>query len=97
MPTAELPIAPPCRTAETVETATGAAVHRALASLSRELPERRRLPIEAQLPDGSRPARTYCRTGRAPLHFGSPHPTTLFALRARHPEPPQVPEQERGR
>ncbi|MFB6890365.1 hypothetical protein ACFCX4_13735 [Kitasatospora sp. NPDC056327] len=56
------------------------------AGLTAELPERRRRLAAAQLPDGSWPAAGYFRFGRLPLHFGSPHLSTLFALRALRPE-----------
>ncbi|MDY0815753.1 hypothetical protein [Kitasatospora purpeofusca] len=53
---------------------------------SAELPELRRRLAGAQLADGSWPAAGYFRTGRLPLYFGSPHLTTLFAVRALRPE-----------
>ncbi|MER5351253.1 hypothetical protein ABT093_13065 [Kitasatospora sp. NPDC002551] len=56
---------------------TGAAV---------DLPALRRRLADAQLPDGSWPAAGYFRTGSVPLYFGSPHLTTLFAVRALRPE-----------
>ncbi|MET9403128.1 hypothetical protein [Kitasatospora sp. NPDC002965] len=49
-------------------------------------PEYRRRLIGAQRADGSWPARAYFRAGRLPLYFGSPHLSTLFALRALRPE-----------
>ncbi|MFJ4090494.1 hypothetical protein ACIPYS_02830 [Kitasatospora sp. NPDC089913] len=53
---------------------------------SAELPELRRRLAGTQLADGSWPAAGYFRTGRLPLYFGSPHLTTLFAVRALRPE-----------
>jgi hypothetical protein len=38
--------------------------------------------IDLQRPDGSWPAHSYFRFGRVPIHFGSAHLTTVFALRA---------------
>ncbi|MFF7456664.1 hypothetical protein [Kitasatospora sp. NPDC008115] len=51
-----------------------------------DLPGLRRRLVDAQLPDGSWPAAGYFRTGSVPLYFGSPHLTTLFAVRALRPE-----------
>ncbi|MFB8235976.1 hypothetical protein ACFC58_05435 [Kitasatospora purpeofusca] len=51
-----------------------------------ELSGLRRRLVDTQLPDGSWPAGGYLRTGRLPLYFGSPHLTTLFAVRALRPE-----------
>ncbi|MFE2105120.1 hypothetical protein ACFXAF_04500 [Kitasatospora sp. NPDC059463] len=53
-----------------------------------DLPGLRRRLVDAQLPDGSWPAGGYFRTGSVPLYFGSPHLTTLFAVRALRPETP---------
>ncbi|MFB7470973.1 hypothetical protein [Kitasatospora sp. NPDC056184] len=53
-----------------------------------DLPGLRRRLADAQLPDGSWPAAGYLRLGDAPLYFGSPHLTTLFAVRALRPETP---------
>ncbi|MER7703821.1 hypothetical protein ABTX81_13075 [Kitasatospora sp. NPDC097605] len=53
-----------------------------------DLPGLRRRLADAQLPDGSWPAAGFFRTGSVPLHFGSPHLTTLFAVRALRPETP---------
>ncbi|GAA1390195.1 hypothetical protein GCM10009639_18580 [Kitasatospora putterlickiae] len=53
-----------------------------------DLPGLRGRLAAAQLPDGSWPAAGYFRTGSVPLHFGSPHLTTLFAVRALRPETP---------
>lgn len=47
---------------------------------------RRRLLVAAQRADGSWPACAYYRAGGLPLYSGSPHLTTLFALRALRPE-----------
>lgn len=38
--------------------------------------------IDLQRSDGSWPAHSYFRFGRVPIHFGSAHLTTVFALRA---------------
>ncbi|MFC5661943.1 hypothetical protein ACFP3U_02985 [Kitasatospora misakiensis] len=56
-----------------------------------ELPELRRRLVDTQRADGSWPAGGYFRTGRLPLYFGSPHLTTLFAVRALRPETPSRP------
>ncbi|MEV0188575.1 hypothetical protein AB0I39_08590 [Kitasatospora purpeofusca] len=51
-----------------------------------ELPELRRRLLDTQRADGSWPAGGYFRAGHLPLYFGSPHLTTLFAVRALRPE-----------
>ncbi|MFE6865284.1 hypothetical protein ACFVFS_01870 [Kitasatospora sp. NPDC057692] len=55
-----------------------------------DLPGLRRRLVDAQLPDGSWPAAGHLRFGQAPLYFGSPHLTTLFAVRALRPETPSA-------
>ncbi|MFE7189786.1 hypothetical protein [Kitasatospora sp. NPDC057541] len=55
-----------------------------------DLPGLRRRLAGAQLPDGSWPAAGYFRTGHLPLYFGSPHLSTLFAVRALRPETPSA-------
>ncbi len=57
-----------------------------------ELPELRRRLADTQRADGSWPAGGYFRTARLPLYFGSPHLTTLFAVRALRPETPPHPQ-----
>jgi hypothetical protein len=46
--------------------------------------ERRSTLAALQCPDGSWPAHPYFRLARLPVHFGSAHLTTAFALRALH-------------